>query len=142
WELNFSVDMLDERRDAVGGQLASGRGAVDPFGFTEGMFEPTFERSSPRHIELDGPSQDDVTLYGAALTSDYTFGSGHTFTSVTGYRVTEEDSAKDSVASAPDVTNTIRSNDAAQFSQELRIASPGGGRFDYLAGLYYFRQEV
>ena len=62
-----------------------------------------------------------------------------TISSVTGWRRWSFVPHNDFDWSSADV---IRRNGAAdyvqQFSQELRVASPSGGDFDYVAGLYYF----
>ena len=64
---------------------------------------------------------------------------GHTFTSVSGYYNSHSNATGDAdnlgVFSA---ANTFESPESYhQFSQELRVASATGGRFEYLAGVYF-----
>lgn len=64
-------------------------------------------------------------------------------TSVTGYRAWHYRAGFDGdLSSAEAYTNASVPTDDWQFSQEVRIANPGGGRIDATAGLYYFRQSL
>ncbi|WP_339520937.1 TonB-dependent receptor domain-containing protein, partial [Pseudomonas proteolytica] len=64
-------------------------------------------------------------------------------TSVTGYRARRYRAGFDGdLSSAEAYTNASVPTDDWQFSQEVRIANPGGGRIDATAGLYYFRQSL
>jgi iron complex outermembrane receptor protein len=99
-----------------------------------------------------GPDNNDVALgaydfrhaknYGGQLTANYDLG-GPTLTSVTAYRKLEQTinlEADQSPLTVLDVnTGPLR---AHQFTQEVRIASPSGQRFDYVAGLYYYNQKT
>ncbi len=66
----------------------------------------------------------------------------HTVTSVSGYRAF--DSLDDGDIDFGDVALATKRNDAEQssFSQELRIANNDGDRFNYVAGIYYFTQDL
>ncbi len=77
----------------------------------------------------------------AGLTIDWDAGE-NTITSLTGwseYKVTDE---FDSDQTPAELVNVSLFENYEQFSQELRIASPTGGQFEYLAGLYYLHYEL
>lgn len=69
--------------------------------------------------------------------------SGHTLTAITAYKDVDFANAND-----PDngpsafLSYNVVNMHASQFSQELRLTSPLGGFFDYVAGLYYYDQRV
>lgn len=97
-----------------------------------------------------GPSpiseQSGITSKNVAVTANYKIGS-HTLTSVTGYsafktkRLSAYDEFNPDRTVEPDSGNARYANgfpeDFEQVSEELRIASPLGQRFEYVAGLYY-----
>lgn len=80
---------------------------------------------------------------GLSAEANYSLASGHTLTSVTAVRYWDI-SASDDADSLPftvaDIFDTEQQHN--QFSQELRLASPKGGRFEYLAGLFYFDRDA
>ncbi|HEY6925608.1 MAG TPA: TonB-dependent receptor, partial [Steroidobacteraceae bacterium] len=84
-----------------------------------------------------GPGQGmDLSTFEDVLTMHYRLGE-HTLTSVTGfysYHFKENVDADGTPAQALNLGSTEAYH---QFSQELRIASPLGGTFEYLAGLYF-----
>ncbi len=63
--------------------------------------------------------------------------SEYRFTSLTGWSDYDNERLTDSDFLSVDYLTTTYYSDFDQISQELRLASPGGGRFDYIAGLYY-----
>jgi iron complex outermembrane receptor protein len=82
--------------------------------------------------------------YGASLQADIGVFADHTLTSITAWRqwdVTEvrEGDFLDIGAAFNGVTQTadLGPQELTTLSQELRIASPTGSRFEYVAGLYY-----
>lgn len=76
-------------------------------------------------------------MYNAVLTANYDLG-GHTLTSVTGYVEYDTQETLDVDYTVLDILDgTNQSEKYSQFSQELRIASPGGETFDYIAGVFY-----
>ncbi|MBW2368997.1 MAG: TonB-dependent receptor, partial [Deltaproteobacteria bacterium] len=91
-------------------------------------------------------SQDDIveerTMKGASLTVDYDFGDGYTVTSISAFRALELSFAGDLDGGPLPTFVMDRSSEFDQFTQELRIASPAGRKFEYVAGLYYFNQTA
>lgn len=86
--------------------------------------------------------------YGAALQLDVGLPAEHTLTSITSWRkwdVTEvrEGDFMDIGAAYRGITQTadIGPQKLKTLSQELRIASPTTGRFDYVAGLFYSKTD-
>jgi iron complex outermembrane receptor protein len=79
--------------------------------------------------------------YGVSGQVDYDL-NGTTLTSITAYRGLSSKAFND-VDSVP-VTRLTQfvDNKADNFSQEFRIASPTGGFFEYVAGLYYFHSRT
>jgi iron complex outermembrane receptor protein len=81
--------------------------------------------------------------YGAVLQADYKLGGDYTLTSITAYRRWWTNDGLDTDSSPQNILDTNYANYwQNQTSQELRLTSPVGGRFDYVAGLYYFDQGV
>ncbi|GAB3464850.1 TonB-dependent receptor [Massilia terrae] len=88
----------------------------------------------------DGPEQQHTKVRGVSGQVDWTMPSGDSLTSITAYRTRKQ---------GPDYVNIGMSNtydkiynfnphqDARQFSQELRIASPLKQPLEYVAGLFY-----
>ncbi len=79
---------------------------------------------------------------GLSFEINKTLGSGMTFTSITGYR--SFDTVDFSDVDFTDVPLLERTNDATQesLSQEFRLAGEFGEGSHYVAGLYYFGQEI
>lgn len=67
----------------------------------------------------------------------------HTLTSISGYTAYKMNSNADLDATAVNVVNaTDGSENFSQWSQELRLLSPQGGRFEYIGGLYWQRAQL
>ena len=82
-------------------------------------------------------------IWGASLNVDYKLPAGFTLNSITGYRQSVRSNYYDAdYADFPYVDTNGGTAKNANFSQELRITSPLYDRFDYVAGLYYFRSRV
>lgn len=88
-----------------------------------------------------GESPERNEVYGGALTLNYDLGAS-TVTAVSSYYHNDVVDTQDPDAS---VGNLIVLQDTArprQFSQELRIASNGNPDFRYVAGAFYFRENI
>lgn len=92
---------------------------------------PIFQRGTDRNLET----------FNLALTMNYQLGD-HTLTSVTGYNTYDTNDGFDLDATPFAIFNIDRREDFDQISQELRISSPSGQTFEYMAGFYYQRNEL
>jgi iron complex outermembrane receptor protein len=88
----------------------------------------------------DTPSDFWTKLKGASVTVDYQVNDAFTLTSVTGYQENEEFLGEGEDNSALNMIEIEFNNRQEQFTQEFRGAGVVGP-FDYVAGLYYFRQD-
>jgi iron complex outermembrane recepter protein len=102
--------------------------------------------SSPfdREITSDIPSTDSLELYSASLNASYDFGPV-TLTSITSY-VAFEQSIFLTVNTTPQApgqrSNTQEFEDRKTFAQEFRLSSNGQQRLTYIAGFYYFNEDL
>lgn len=95
-----------------------------------------------RKVDADDEGDDRTESVGSSVHVDYTLSSGHMLTSITGYQNWDNKVliAADSLPQTVIISNQRQENDV--FSQELRIASPGGRTIDYIAGLFYYQQDT
>ncbi|MDB5726209.1 MAG: Pesticin receptor [Novosphingobium sp.] len=90
----------------------------------------------------DAEFRANMKSYGVSGQVDWDLGRA-TLTSITAYRWWDWDPRNDTDAtSLPIMTLQHTATNQRQFSQELRIASNGHNKIDYVAGLYYFWQVV
>lgn len=78
----------------------------------------------------------------ANLTMSYEAENGITLTSVTGYTEYDSDRQFDVDTTPLASISTNRQEEFSQWSQELRVVSPGGETVDWLAGVYYQSNDV
>lgn len=99
-----------------------------------------------------GPSNRETTLGGRLFTRQESRGvSGeinwtvgdHAITSITAYRRWDAIDNNDADRTPLPILD-INQGDVAQrqFTQEVRLASPGGDRLEYVLGLFYFNQQI
>lgn len=76
------------------------------------------------------------------MNADYSLGES-TLTFLTGYvQYTSNESCDCDYTSAPIIDGSILKEDYDQFSQEIRLTSPGGETIDYIAGLFYQENSI
>jgi iron complex outermembrane receptor protein len=88
----------------------------------------------------DGAEVQHTRVRGLSAQVDWTMPNGSSLTSITGYRTRKQgpDSVNIGMSNTYDkVYNYTPHQDARQFSQELRIASPIKQTLEYVAGLFY-----
>ncbi len=95
-----------------------------------------------RLTDIDADLGVDTNEGGVSAIADWKLG-GATLTSVTAWRFWNWDAANDRDYTALPIQTTQHiPSRQDQYSQELRIASDGERRFNYVGGLYFFRQRI
>lgn len=95
-----------------------------------------------RDVSLDGASFDHQDTGGGSVEMNWDVG-GPTVTSITAYRKFKDYDNNDTDGVPINVFNVNNARQhQRQFTQELRLSSPAGYRFEYVAGFYYFQQRV
>lgn len=92
---------------------------------------------------IDGGYAGVIRTFGLSAQVDWSLGD-YTLTSITAHREAVQKGYRSDSDSAP--VNRLNMNnspfDISNFSQELRLSSPSGGRVEYVAGLYYFDSNL
>lgn len=101
---------------------------------------------TPGADNLDGawnsPIYNSTKTSGVTLQVDYRIGE-HDLTSISGWRNGKYDGSMDSDSSPyPFYEQNLFLLDGDQYTQELRIASPTEGRFEYVLGAFFSRYKV
>ncbi|QLF94433.1 TonB-dependent receptor [Pseudomonas sp. ABC1] len=95
-----------------------------------------------RKVNFDSDQQVTVFQGGTSVEANWTLPNDFTLTSITAYRwwdfTPRNDDGLDVSAS---INAGVRVRDK-QYSQEIRLASPTGGAFDYVLGAYWFKQDL
>jgi iron complex outermembrane receptor protein len=123
--VDLSFDALNEHNGLAGLQPISGPYATPP-----------------NIVNVNLPSSERRTLLGASATVEYKLGGGFELTSISAWRRQLLFEQEDGDFLPLDILTTpeYRVNED-EFSQELRLTSPTGGRLDYVTGLYYFHAK-
>jgi iron complex outermembrane receptor protein len=108
--------------------------------------ESTVDARAPKPFEvaLDGRQDFELGNDGIGLTVNHEFGNGFKLTSITGLRSETWSvvGADEDYTPQPIAFTDLTESDGDYLSQEVRLASPEGERFDYVVGLYYLDQDV
>ena len=97
---------------------------------------------SDHRVDGDDEGDDTSESFGASVQVDWDFGDEFLFTSITGYQdwensvVISADSLRNPMLFAPQT----QSNEV--LSQEFRITSPSDRAVEYIAGLYFYKQDT
>jgi iron complex outermembrane receptor protein len=91
----------------------------------------------------DAPQFFNLKMGGGELKLEYTLTDSLKLTSITAYRRTYFDQAFDAdYGPAPLVSLYREAHAARQLSEEIRLASQGGSKFNYQVGLYYLNGQI
>ncbi len=114
-------------------------GAPAPFG----LGAPISPAGDPfaRQVALDTTTFNTLVGKGISLQGDWDLGN-MAVTSITSYREQSDDTDTDVDFSGADLATNPQDRNYETFTQELRLASVGDNRFDWLIGGYYFDESV
>ena len=134
-ELEYTGDYSDQNCDCNAMTI---RQTSDP-----DSIAPIIASSTNDQVNLDSPTKNKVQSYGHALEANWER-SGYTLTSISAYRDWKEDFHGDTDFGPVALygLDQGKNTEQDQYSQELRLTSPGDQNFSYVAGLYYFQQSV
>ncbi len=105
-------------------------------------YAPPSTNPYDRLADVNSPVQADQRLGGVSATVNWDFGAA-TLTSISAWRAWEWRPANDRDYTALSIrTASNNPSDQSQFSQEIRLASNGSNTIDWVAGLYFFNQEI
>ena len=90
-----------------------------------------------RKIEDNTPTNLKRGMWGTSLKGDWDIGDGYSVTSITAYRDLNSRSNADQDGSRLDAFDTGLDQAFRRFSQEVRVTSPAGDRFSWIAGAYF-----
>jgi len=91
---------------------------------------------------INGPLRSQVDNWGVSAEFNHDFGA-FTLTSITAYQSYEEDQVIDADFTTLDAAGARQQyQDYNAFTQEFRIASNAGENFDWMAGLFYYNNEL
>lgn len=132
FEVVLSGDVTFDDQDTILNQLGSPAGFGAPYFSTDRFV-----------VNTDQANSTERDMYGASLSATYSLDSGHTLTSITSYRDLEITVFSDIDQTPLDIFRSGPFTDnSEQITQELRLASPGDQFLDYVAGIYYYRQDA
>ncbi len=96
-----------------------------------------------RKVDIDSSQADRMPSWGIQNTATLRFGGDLTLTSISAYRNWKWLPHYDGDQTGANVaTSGIVETHQQQFSQEVRLASPGAQTLDYTAGLYFWYQQA
>ncbi|MCC5853681.1 MAG: TonB-dependent receptor [Alkalimonas sp.] len=81
-------------------------------------------------------------LFGAHLELSYQFGEGYAVKSISAYRDSDSEYRNDSDYSTLDIFSIVYADHYRQWSQEFQFISPEHEQFNYIVGLYLYRQNA
>jgi iron complex outermembrane receptor protein len=95
-----------------------------------------------REIAVSTIQLNNRTLWGSALDAILSLDSGHTLKSQTSYRDTKFHTMLDPDYSPLDIFYVDYRDRYKQFIEEVQFVSPSGQPFEYIVGLYYYRNDA
>lgn len=153
WQANavlkftLAADVLKSKDDIPTGvvtrtqTVAYPSGAVSTFPAFAAALAPVVASDDNRQINANLRTEVEDRNRGLSLTGEVKLGA-HTLTSITAWRAWDNTQLQDGDRLAAPAAGLPQSHDRGtvdfqQWSQEFRVASPRGERFDYVAGVYY-----
>lgn len=94
-----------------------------------------------RVYSFNAPSDTTHEQSGAVLTLNWDW-AGYILTSITGFEKVRNVVVSDGDNSPQEISRSYNSQEAKQFSQEFRLASPRQDRFNWITGVHYYKSDL
>lgn len=134
WGVTPGIVYLNPALAGVSWLEESDRTSIDLSGFVPDWLETSpYGPSGPS----DAGAFDNLDPWDAYLDLSYEFANGIVLNSLTGFSHYERENAEDNSGVYYLANYTFRSEDLDQLSQEIRLSSPTGGKWEWMAGLYF-----
>lgn len=118
-------------------------GAADRFWQRAAAVGASPIRDTDRHkVNINSRQHVSVHQGGSSVEANWNLNGGYKLTSISAYRYWHFTPANDEQLNVSAINNTGVEVHDRQFSQEIRLASPTGGFFDYVLGAYAFNQNL
>lgn len=118
-------------------------GAADRFWQRAAAVGASPIRDPDRHkVNINARQHVSVHQGGSSVEANWNLNGGYKLTSISAYRYWHFTPANDEQLNVSAINNTGVEVHDRQFSQEIRLASPTGGFFDYVLGAYAFNQNL
>ncbi len=114
-------------------------GAPAPFGLGLPVGDPS--RKFARKVVVNTDPKSTIIGKGVSAQVDYDFGFAR-LTAITAYRNQLNSSGEDVDFTGADLANRTDRVRTKTFTQEVRLASPGTGRFNWLLGAFYLNEKL
>jgi len=137
-DLSITTKYETARHD-VGGEA----NVIDQSGGWDALFtvaDPAYD-GSDEYSRSAAKEYSDNNSESLTVTVDYDIGE-YTLTSITGYSGYEYDDVQDVDFSTLEVLTQNQEQEFDQWSQEIRLTSPLGDKFDFITGLYYQTSDL
>lgn len=122
----------------INGPATNAIGAPPPFGLGI-LIDSAADRAF--NVAFDENVRNQLTGKGISGQLDWDFG-GAALTSITAYREQSDTSDTDADFSAADIAINPQDRNFETFTQEIRLASTGDNKLDWLLGAFYFDENV
>jgi iron complex outermembrane receptor protein len=149
FESTLALDYVDQDQTNYPNNMVVYDPSIAPFlGLFNGFVSPTDPCCTPNaSIDESGVTEgllphDDVESLGVSWFNNWTLAGGSVLRSITAYRETDALFGRDGDNSGLDYNGDVHDEEHEQFSQEFQLESQGNERFNWIAGLYYFKEET
>ncbi|MEM7492682.1 MAG: TonB-dependent receptor [Pseudomonadota bacterium] len=149
-DLTLIGDYRESKQDCCVYTIRDTSGALGAAAGLDALLAPVVAGDENADANVNAPVFNDSDQVGLSLKADYDFGDGFTFTSISAARdYGFENNLDVDALNLEDpqlgfITFDLNSGttDITQYSQEFRITSPQGNRFDYVLGAYGFLLDL
>lgn len=127
-DVTLAADSLRDRSVSASPRILTGYGLVPGADeFTSNVNQPTL---ATRNVQ------------GLGISVNYDLGNGLQLTSITSKRTLDTNRASDTDVGPVNIVASASTSKQDQWSQELRVATTGNAALTYVAGLYFYQQDV